>query len=179
MEDISLHILDIAENAVNAGATLVEISLVEDREKDLLSVRVSDNGRGIPADRIREVLSPFFTTRTTRKVGLGLSLFAQAARETGGDLSIVSAEGKGTTVTATFHPGHIDMKPLGNLTDTLVVMVTGNPRVDYTLSLCRGDASFFFDSRQTKEDLGDIPVNSPAVLPVLRDYLARSIKGIL
>jgi len=177
MEDISLHILDIAENSINAGATLVKITIEEDTENDVFSLEIADNGRGIPADIINEVLDPFFSTRKTRKIGLGLSLLAQSARETGGDIAITSKENSGAVVTASFKPGHIDMKPLGNLADTFFALMTGNPGVDFVITFARKDNGYSLDTRELKADLDGLPLNAPAVLPVLRDYLARSTRN--
>ncbi|MEJ2684440.1 MAG: ATP-binding protein [Candidatus Sulfobium sp.] len=171
MEDISLHILDVAENSLNAGATLVKIRLTEKTAEDIFSVRIEDNGRGIPKEHLREVLDPFYTTRTTRKTGMGLSLLAQSARETGGDISIESSENKGTVVEAWFRPSHVDMKPLGNISDTLIVLITGNPAADFDFAYFRDGRECAFDTRQIKEELEGVPMNSPRVMTALRKYL--------
>jgi hypothetical protein len=175
MEDISLHILDIAENSINAGATLVQILLEEDRGKDLLSVVIKDNGKGIPAEVIEEVLNPFYTTRTTRKIGLGLSLLAQAAKETGGSISVTSAVEGGSSVKADFRPSHIDMKPLGNIADTLIVLIAGNPLIDFIFSYTVNDDNFSFDTRDIKAALEGIPINSPSVITPIRESITRSL----
>jgi hypothetical protein len=178
MEDISLHILDIAENSINAGATLIQIRISEKRDEDFFSVTIEDNGRGIPKERLAEVLNPFYTTRTTRKIGLGLSLLAQSARETGGDISIRSLENKGTVVDAHFRPGHIDMRPLGNIAETMIVLITGNPRTDFVFAYCKDGREYAFDTRQIKAELGDVPVTSPHVLSLIRDYLGEILTDI-
>src|SRR5512140_994843 len=134
MEDISLHILDIAENSITAGATLVGIRLIDRRDENSFVVEIEDNGKGMTEDLVKKALDPFFTSRTTRNVGLGLSLLAQSARETGGDITIKSTAGTGTIVTAQFRPAHIDMKPLGDITETLIVLIAGNPGVDFTFN---------------------------------------------
>jgi signal transduction histidine kinase len=178
MEDISLHILDIAENSINAGATLVQIRITEKTGEDIFSVEMEDNGRGIPEERLAEVLNPFYTTRTTRKIGLGLSLLAQSARETGGDISITSLEGKGTVVDAHFRPGHIDMKPLGNIAETLIVLITGNPQADFVFTWCKDGREKAFDTRQIKVELEGVPINSPMVIPLIRNYLEEILADI-
>lgn len=178
MEDISLHILDVAENSINAGAKLVKISITERTDEDIFSLRIEDNGKGIPTEHPEEVLDPFYTTRTTRSVGLGLSLLAQSARETGGDISISSAENKGTTVEAWFRPSHIDMKPLGNIADTLVVLITGNPQADFSFSYFKDGRQWAFDTRQIKVELDGVPINSPQVLVPLRNYLRDLLADI-
>jgi len=178
MEDISLHILDIAENSIGADATLVTISISEDTAKDLFSVEIEDNGRGIPEDIRSNVLDPFCTTRTTRKVGLGLSLLAQAAKETGGDISVRPANTSGTTVTATFRKSHIDMKPLGNISETLVVLIAGNPQIDFLFTYKKNNNAFSLDTREIKKELDGVPINSSDVLSFLRDYLGASLRDI-
>lgn len=171
MEDISLHILDIAENSINAGATLIQIRLQESRATDIFSLEIEDNGKGIPEALVNEILDPFYTTRTTRKIGLGLSLLAQAARETGGDVVIRSKEGEGTIVTATFRPDHIDMKPLGEIADTLSVLIAGNPTIDFVFLYSKGNDFFSVDTREIRAGLEGVPINSPAVIALLKDRL--------
>jgi hypothetical protein len=178
MEDISLHILDIAENSIGADATLITISISEDTDKDLFFVEIEDNGRGIPEDIRSRVLDPFCTTRTTRKVGLGLPLLAQAARETGGDISVRPGSTSGTIVTATFKKSHIDMKPLGNIAETLVVLIAGNPQTDFLFTYNKNSSSFSLDTRRVKEELEGVPINSSPVLSFLRDYLDASLRDI-
>ena len=171
MEDISLHILDIAENSVSAGADLIKITITEDTAKDLFSVEIEDNGRGIPEDIRSKVLDPFYTTRTTRKVGLGLPLLAQAARETGGDISVRPGNTIGTVITANFKKSHIDMKPLGDIAETLVVLIAGNPQVEFLFTYSQNSDTFSLDTREIKKELDGVPINSSPVLSFLRDYL--------
>jgi hypothetical protein len=178
MQDISLHILDIAENSIGADATLITISISEDTAKDLFTVEIEDNGRGIPEDMRSKVLDPFCTTRTTRKVGLGLPLLAQAARETGGDISVGLGIPSGTIVTATFKKSHIDMKPLGNIAETLVVLIAGNPQVEFLFTYSKNGNTFSLDTRLIKKELDGVPVNSSPVLSFLRDYLGASLRDI-
>ena len=178
MEDISLHILDIAENSISADATRITISISEDTAKDLFSVEIEDNGRGIPEDMRSKVLDPFCTTRTTRKVGLGLPLLAQAARETGGDISVRPGSIAGTIVAATFKKSHIDMKPLGNITETLIVLIAGNPQVDFLFTYNKDSNTFSLDTRRIKEKLDGVPINSSPVISFLRDYLGTSLRDI-
>lgn len=180
MEDISLHILDIAENSVAAGATLIGIRLVDRRDENSFVVEIEDNGKGMPEDLADKALDPFFTSRTTRSVGLGLSLLAQAARETGGDISIKSTAGTGTIVRALFRPAHIDMKPLGDIAETLVVLIAGNPDIDFAFiyDYDKGDRPFSFDTRDIRAELENIPINAPEVISVLRHSLNMSLTDI-
>lgn len=178
MEDISLHILDVAENSINAGASLVKVQITEKTDEDTFTLRIEDNGRGIPREHLSEVLDPFYTTRTTRKIGMGLSLLAQSARDTGGNIDISSEENRGTVVEARFRPRHIDMKPLGNIADTLAVLVTGNPDADFSFSYERDGRKCAFDSREIKAELDGVPINSPEILAPLRNYLRDIVADV-
>ena len=131
MEDLSLHILDIVENSIGAKASRVKIKVDEDTQKDLLMIEIEDNGRGMDGETVKKVLDPFFTTRTTRRVGLGLPLLDQATRESGGDIEIESKVGRGTRVRASFGYSHIDRKPMGDIGATLTILIAGNPEVDF------------------------------------------------
>ena len=130
MEDLSLHILDIMENSIAASASRIELTIAEDTLDDLLSLEIRDNGKGMDAETRSKTLDPFFTTRTTRRVGLGLPLLAQAARQSGGTFELVSEPGKGTTVKAAFQLSHPDMKPLGDIAETLRTILVSRPELD-------------------------------------------------
>ena len=136
MEDLSLHVLDIVENALTAAADRVRILIHEDTETDQLLLEIEDNGRGMDAALRQQVLDPFFSTKTARRVGLGLPLLAQAARESGGALELLSEPGRGTTVRAVFRRSHPDRKPLGDLAETLRTIMCSRPelglRFDHT-----------------------------------------------
>ena len=175
MEDISLHILDVAENSVAAGATLITIALREDTVRDLLELDIEDNGRGIPPELLGQVLNPFYTTRSTRKVGMGLSLLAQSAREADGDISVRSALGKGTRISVHFRHSHIDRKPMGNLADTFSVLIAGNPTVDFVITCTRNGEEFLFDTREIRTELEDVPLNAPDVITAVRNHLSTSL----
>lgn len=146
MEDLSLHILDIVENSVTARAKRIEIKINEEIEKDLLELEIIDDGQGMNEEVVKKVIDPFFTTRTTRRVGLGLPLLAQAARESGGNIEIDSAPGKGTRVKASFGYSHIDRKPLGDIYQTLKVLILGNPEVDFLFIHKKGDEEYCLDT---------------------------------
>lgn len=173
MEDISLHILDIAENSVAAGADKIEIKIVEDKEKDLLTVAISDNGSGMDEETAKKALDPFYTTKTTRRFGLGLPLLSEAARAANGDLSIKSKEGKGTKIKATFQHSHIDRKPLGDISQTILTLVMGNPEVDIIYMHKKNSHSYCFNTRKIKTRLKDKPINSPEGIRMLKEDLKR------
>ena len=131
MEDISLHILDIAENALKAGATRVEIHVIEDLENDILKLQIIDNGKGMDEEMVQAVTDPFVTTRTERRVGLGLPFLAESARMAGGDIKIKSEPGVVTSIEADFVYSNIDRKPLGDIIKTMMMLIAGNPEVDF------------------------------------------------
>jgi len=177
MEDISLHILDVAENSISAAATFIRISISEETARDLLTVEIEDNGRGMTDEFVQKILDPFCTTRTTRKVGLGLSFLAQSARETGGDIVVHSELNKGTIVTACFRLSHIDMKPLGNVAETVTTLIAGNPRVDILFHCVSGDRKYLLDTREIRSALEEVPINSSEVLSAIRNDLLEALQG--
>lgn len=168
MEDLSLHILDIVENSISAGANRIEIRIVEDTVKDILSIEIKDNGKGIGKENLKKVKDPFYTTRKTRNVGLGLSLLAQSAKEAEGDISIKSEEGVGTTIYAFFKHSHIDRKPFGNIADTLIVLISGNPDIDLFYEHRGDDEKYSLDTEEIKAQLEGIPINTPDVIEVIK-----------
>ena len=147
MEDISLHILDIVENAIRANAKTVKIEISENKNIGCLIISIMDDGKGMDEETARKALDPFFTTKSGKKVGLGLALLFQAARETGGNLKIESTPDKGTTVTASFSLSHPDMKPLGDIYETLATLITGRPSVHFIYDYKTEDNHFHFDSK--------------------------------
>jgi signal transduction histidine kinase len=146
VEDLSLHVLDIVENSTRAGATRVDIKITEDYERDLLTIEIGDNGAGMDDDMKAKLLDPFFTTKTTRRVGLGLPLLAQAARDTEGELEINTAPGEGTTVRASFKHSHPDRKPLGDMLLTVKTVVLSNPELVLTYEHRDGDEVYRFST---------------------------------
>jgi len=131
MEDLSLHILDLVENSIEAGASKVEIKIREDTKTDRLTIDIIDNGKGMSEEVLKQALNPFFTTKTVRRVGLGLSLFKESAQDAGGDLIIQSKLGQGTKLNATFQHSHIDRKPLGDITKTILILIVGHPEIRF------------------------------------------------
>jgi anti-sigma regulatory factor (Ser/Thr protein kinase) len=177
VEDLSLHILDVAENSVDAGATLVEITVREDTLNDLLGMEIKDNGRGMGEELIRTAADPFFTTKTVRKVGLGLPFLKQAAEECEGSFSIASEKNRGTTVSASFRRSHIDRKPLGDIGATIMVLIAGNPGIDFLFTYDKDGNIYRLDTREIKGELEEIPINSPEVLKLIRDDIDKGLKG--
>lgn len=171
MKEISLHILDAVQNSIEAGATRVTIDVAEDAAKDILSVAIADNGRGMSPELVAKVTDPFVTTRTTRRVGLGLPLFAATARQTGGTLTVRSTEGEGTKVTAVLGLRSIDRPPLGDMTTTLACLLAANPSLDLEYRQRSGEHEFVFRTADLQEKLGGASLSDPTVYGFIREYI--------
>jgi hypothetical protein len=171
MRELSLHILDALENSREAGATLVELTIVEDLVADRLVITIRDNGRGMDAETLARITDPFYTTRKTRHVGLGIPLFQAAAQRCNGGLAITSQVAQGTTLEATFQHSHIDRAPLGDLTGTLFSFVLGGS-CDLGYQHRMNHTEFAFNTAEIRAELGDVPLSHPAVRGWLRDFIA-------
>jgi hypothetical protein len=171
MKEISLHLLDVAQNSVSAGAGQIDLVLEEDGTGCCRMV-VADDGRGMSPEFLASVTDPFTTTRTTRKVGLGLPLLRLTAEQTGGRLDIQSQEGVGTTVTALLHTDHIDCPPLGDLPSTVSLLIQGAPQVEWTWRHSTPKGSAQLDTRELRQVLGpEVPLNEPSVALWIQEYL--------
>ena len=181
MRELALNVMDITQNSISAGATLIHITVEESASKDRLSIAVEDNGCGMTEEQVRSVIDPFYTTRTTRKVGLGVPLFKMEAEMTGGSLEIESQLGIGTTVTAVFVPSHVDMIPLGDIDGTVLLLVTCNPDRDFVFRHRVDDREFIMDTRELRAVLGEeVSLNAPDVVQWMKEYLeeqSQMIKG--
>ena len=173
VEDLSLHILDIAENSVTAGARCITITVVEDRAADLLAIELTDDGHGMQGDDAVRAADPFYTTRSTRRLGLGLALLREAAEAADGSLTIQSAAGKGTTVRAEFRFGHIDRKPLGSMPDTITTLVATHTGIRIRYRHIRDGRSLLFDTEEIRREAGTMALNTGAALGVIREHLRR------
>lgn len=171
MRELSLNVLDIAQNSVAAGSSLVTVEAIENTAKHELTLCVADNGKGMTKEQLEAVRDPFFTTRTTRKVGLGVPLFKMAAEMTGGGLTIESELGKGTTVTAVFKTDHVDFTPLGDMTSTIVALITMNTHIDFVYHFKKDKYEFSLDTRKLKEILGDVSLSEPSIAQWLTEYI--------
>lgn len=173
MQEIALNILDIAQNSIRAEATLVEINISVQNKQDRLLIRIKDNGCGMDAEQTEKVQDPFFTTRKTRKVGLGVPFFKQAAECTGGSFNICSQKGEGTEVEAVFKLSSIDRMPLGDISSVIHTLIVFNQdTVDFLYTYEFDDKAFTLDTRQWKEILGkDISFQSAEVSAFIIDYL--------
>jgi len=178
LEDLSLHILDIVENAVSAKAKRIDILVIEEPKEDRFVIEIKDNGIGMDEEASQKAVDPFFTTRTSRRVGLGLSLLAQAAEDAGGTLRIESNLGKGTRVTATFRYHHIDRKPLGNMVETMMALLLGNPELDISYTHKKEGGSYTLSSQWLKEQFQDRSLTNPEVIQRVRKHLQEGLTQI-
>ena len=178
MRDLSLHILDLMQNSIRAQARLVSLSVVLD-ENGVLSIIIEDDGTGMSEELLARVQSPFATTRTTRKVGLGIPMMAENCRLAGGDLSIESKLGEGTKLTATLDTSSIDCLPLGDLPGTVTTLVTMNPEKPEFLLRCKSPrGEMQFDTREVREALQGVPLNEPEIAAWMLESLREEIEPI-
>ena len=178
MRDLSLHILDLMQNSIRAQATVVSLSVLLD-EKGILSIIIEDDGTGMSEELLSRVMSPFATTRTTRKVGLGIPMMAENCRLTGGDLSIESTLGVGTKLTATLDTSSIDCLPLGDLPGTVTTLVTMNPDKPEFVLHCRSPkGEMQFDTREVRQALQGVPLSEPEVAAWIQESLREEIEPI-
>ena len=176
MKELSLNILDIAQNSIKANAAHVEIAL--EQRGDWLTITIADDGTGMSPEFAAEAANPFTTTRTTRKVGMGLPLFKLAAEQTGGTFSLSShqaaneGDDHGTTVSATFNTAHVDCEPVGDITETILTLIQGNPDLSLTYLYSKDGDELRLSTDEMREILGDdVPLNSPDVLAWARSFL--------
>lgn len=176
MNDLALHILDIVQNSISAGAKLIRIIVCENLVEDLLTVEIGDNGKGMTPEQVSKLSDPFFTSRTTRKVGMGIPLFKQSAEQSGGNLKIESKVGEGTSVTATFVHSNIDRPPLGDVANAVILLVVANPAINFIYEYRYNDNEYLFDTAEVKEVLGDVPINTPEVAKYLEKMIKEKMK---
>lgn len=178
MRTISDHILDIAQNSVKAGATLIEIIVREFLNDDLYTVGIKDNGCGMTRETAMRALEPFFTSRTTRKVGLGLPLLRQNAEQSGGGVTIDSVPGEGTVVTATFGHSHIDRPAMGDIAGVFLLTVIGHPTICFIYRHITPKGEFTLSSDELRETLGDVPLGDAAIMQAVRELIVNNLENI-
>ena len=178
MQDIAAHVMDIAQNSVRAKASRIEIEYREDPGKDSLTITIQDNGCGMNEATLARVTDPFFTSRTVRKVGLGIPLLKQNAERTGGSFSITSREGEGTTVRAEFVLSNWDTPPRGDMGGTVVLLATANPEIEFIYWHITAKGEYVFDTREVKETLGDVPINHLEIVSALQELVRENIREL-
>jgi anti-sigma regulatory factor (Ser/Thr protein kinase) len=175
LRELSLHILDIAENSVQANAKIIEVSVEENISTDKLRMTIKDDGKGMNAEQLAQVMDPFFTSRTTRKVGLGIPFLKQAAEATNGYLKIESTKGIGTILNVEFQRSHIDRMPLGDLENSYLNLLVGYPQVHWIFRYKKEKKEFLLDDQIIKKGLAGIPLSDPIILTYLRDLITKGI----
>ncbi|MDD4848022.1 MAG: ATP-binding protein [Bacteroidales bacterium] len=178
MKELSEHILDILHNSLSANATTVSLTITENREKDEYNIAIADNGKGIPPEVLQRVTDPYTTSRTTRKVGMGLPLFKMTAEQTGGTLSIESEVGKGTTVFVTMSHKNIDRPALGDIEGTLVLLASSFLDRRFIYHHITEKDTFTFDTEEIKQELDGVPMNNPQVIRFLKDMIKENLEAI-
>jgi hypothetical protein len=178
MLELALHVLDIAENSSRAQASLIEITIAEDLERDIFSLEIKDNGQGMDAQTMEKALDPFYTTKKVRRIGLGLPMLKQAANTAQGRFSLQSEVGKGTVVHAEFKYSHIDRQPLGDIAGVITMLILGNPDIDSIYTHRRDGNTYILDTRELREGLGDVPLNNMEVLNLIRDNIREGLEEL-
>ncbi len=178
MKELSLNILDITYNSIKAKASKIEITVIENQKDNQIEISIGDNGCGMSEEFLQQVTDPFITTRTTRKVGLGIPLFKQSAEDTGGSFSITSAVGEGTTVTATFGMDHLDRMPIGDMSSTVISLIQANDQIRFIYRHKTDKGEFILDTDDLHAQLGDVPLSEPAVLNWIEEYINENLEDI-
>lgn len=178
MEDLSLHILDIAENSVEAGAKRIDVRIVENSRRDRLILDITDNGQGMDKALLERATDPFVTTKKTSRIGLGLPLLAQAAEAAGGSIILSSRPGRKTKVRATFRLSHIDRQPLGDVAQTLAVLIAGHPDIDVRYVHKADGWTYVFDTRDLRAQLGTVSLATPHVLALIKKDIKDGLTHI-
>jgi hypothetical protein len=178
LRELALHLLDIAENSISARASTIKIVVIEDTIHDRLKMSIQDNGIGMDEFTVAKVVDPFITSRTTRKVGLGIPLLKAAAEACKGSLNITSALGMGTLLEVEFQHSHIDRMPLGDLAGTIFGLVVGTPQVHWVIVYQVDSNEYTFDDEPIKAALGDVPLTEPSVLTYIREMLYEGMAAM-
>lgn len=175
MVELSLHILDIVQNSVSANADKIGIEIIENSKEDTLAINITDNGKGMSSEVLAKVLDPYTTSRTTRKVGMGIPLLNDACRSTGGELTIDSDPGKGTEVKSVLGLTHIDRQPLGDMAGVVVMLISANPSIRFIYSHTKDNNNFTLDTDEVKEVLDGVPIETPEVGRMLREMINSNL----
>ena len=178
MKDLSLHILDIVQNSISAKATFIEITIEENHQANTYFIRIKDDGSGMSQEMVEKVTDPYVTSRTTRKVGLGLPLLKMNAERTGGHLKITSEEGIGTEVEALFIDDNIDRLPLGDMAGTIGSLASGNPLIEFIYTHTVDGEQYIFDTREIKEALDDVSISDINIFKYLKEMINENLQEI-
>jgi len=179
MNELSLHILDICQNSIKAEAELITINIEEDVKNNFYKIVIADNGKGMDKKTLNEATHPLFTTRLTRKVGMGLPLFKMAAEKCNGSFIINSVLNEGTMISAIFEHNHIDRAPLGNIGQTLIVLALNEKKTDIYYEHLKSGRKYIFDTREMRKILNDIPFTDNAVIKWIKDNIRNGFNNLL
>ena len=179
MKDLSLHVMDILQNSTRAGSSKIELDIIENTVENTFRIIFTDNGCGMDEEMVKRVVDPFFTTRTVRKVGLGLPLLKQNCEQTGGCLHIVSKQGKGTQVEAIFIHDHIDRPVLGDIAGAVVLTASAYPDIHFIYRHNKDGKTYEFDTEEVKEVLDELSIQMPEIIQYLREMIEENLKEIL
>lgn len=175
MQEIAMNILDIAYNSIKAKASLIQILIHDSSKLNLIKIQIIDNGSGMDQETIKKVIDPFYTTRTTRKVGLGIPMFKENIEATGGKFAIESTVGSGTKVIGEFVRDHIDTPPMGNIVDTITTLIQADDKINYLFKYTSDDDEFILDTKEIKKLLDGVAINLPEIIIWLKDYIKEGL----
>jgi nitrogen fixation/metabolism regulation signal transduction histidine kinase len=178
LRELSLHILDIVQNSISAEASFIEMIIHEDDKSNSMTIEITDNGRGMSRELLEKVTNPFITTRKTRKVGLGISLFKAACERCNGKFYIDSKLREGTKIYASFEKNHIDRAPLGDMVNTIIILILSNEKIDYLYKHSINENEFILDTREVRKVLGDISLNNMEVIDWIKNHILAGLDEI-
>lgn len=178
MKDLSLHILDIIENSVRAGAKKIDILIEQDTKKDVLKICIKDNGKGMGKKSVKNAADPFFTTKESKKIGLGIPLLKQAAETANGTFSIEAKKNKGTKIKAGFQYSHIDRKPVGDIAETFVSAVLMAPETEFVFRYKKDSSDLVLKTKELKKQIGVKALTNTYILKELKDLLNNKLKEL-
>jgi hypothetical protein len=175
MKELSLHILDIAQNSIKANASTIEILVEESIQNDVYSIEIKDNGDGMEEQMLQSITNPYVTTQSTRNVGLGIPLFEQSAKQAGGSLNIHSEKGKGTIVKAVFSHSHIDRPIMGDIAGTLTILFASEPDIRFIYTHSTPLSDFDIDSFELKNELEGVPLHLPEIIKEIKSIINENL----
>jgi Signal transduction histidine kinase len=178
LQDIAMYILDITNNSIRAEAKNIQVIFENFASKNVCRLIIKDDGIGMDEKQLEQVINPFYTTRTTRKIGLGLSFLHQLAIQCKGELSIDSKEGEGTTVELWYRRDHYDAPPLGNLAESTIVLIQANAEINYLFAFETDKGKFVFDTKEVKKELDNVSISEPSILLWLKEYIEEGLSLI-
>ncbi len=177
MYELTLHIIDIVHNSIRANASQIEVKIIDSLKSDKIIIEIIDNGIGMDEETIQRVQDPFYTTKKEKTVGLGVPLLKQTANHCDGEFFIKSELGKGTIVHAEFKKSHIDLPPIGNLSDTFLTLLTyDDENINIILNYETDKGKFSISTSEIKNEIGDVPLSSPEVISFLKSYIKENLE---